>query len=54
MTTEQFVLLVEEMRQAQVDYFRTRDKDVLVKSKSLEKKVDKAITEMKSPQQNLL
>lgn len=31
------------MRQAQRDYFKTRDKDTLIRSKKLEKEVDKEI-----------
>lgn len=54
MTFEKFVLLVEQMRDAQVAYFQTRDKTVLSRSKSLERQVDKAIKESKSPQQTLL
>ena len=39
----EFVLLVKRMRECQKEYFRTRDKDVLQESKSLEKKVDSCI-----------
>lgn len=49
-----FIKTVEEMRTAQVDYFRTKDKDVLSQSKSLEKRVDKLIAVFKSLQQKLL
>jgi len=54
MTYEKFILLVEQMRDAQVKYFQTRDKTVLARSKSLERQVDKAIEELKSLQQKLL
>ena len=40
---EEFVRLVEEMRQTQKLYFRTRDANVLNKSRELERKVDAAI-----------
>ena len=43
MTT--FMQLVADMRSAQKEYFRTRDANVLLKSKDLEAKVDKAIKE---------
>lgn len=36
----EFIELVREMRNAQKEYFRTRDKNVLLKSKELERKVD--------------
>lgn len=37
---KKFELLVKEMRETQKEYFRTLDKDVLKKSKALEKQVD--------------
>jgi hypothetical protein len=36
----EFEKLVYEMRSAQINYFRTRGKDVLQQSKQLEKRVD--------------
>ena len=45
----EFVALVREMRQAQKEYFKTRDRDVLNRSKSLERQVDKAIEAMNAP-----
>ena len=45
MTTTEFQTLVKEMRQAQIDYFRTRDKDCLNAARRLEKRVDKALEE---------
>lgn len=39
----EFMQLVREMRKAQKEYFKTRDKDVLAKSKQLEKRVDNEI-----------
>lgn len=38
-----FVDLVEKLREAQKDYFRTRDARALSTAMSLEKQVDKAI-----------
>jgi hypothetical protein len=35
--------LVRSMRQAQKDYFLTRDREDLIRSKQLEKKVDEAM-----------
>lgn len=40
MTPSQFVQLVNDMRAAQQEYFRTRTKDALIKSKNLERQVD--------------
>ena len=39
-----FVSLVRKMREAQREYFRTRSKDSLMKSKTLEKQVDEALS----------
>lgn len=39
----EFMQLVREMRKAQKEYFNTRDRDVLAKSKQLEKRVDDEI-----------
>lgn len=59
----EFEILVKEMRDTQKEYFRTRDKATLAKSKALEKKVDDhflsvvpAMTGLKSPEfkQNVL
>ena len=46
-----FLEVVSQMRSAQKKYFRTRDKDVLIKSKQLESQVDKFINDFNS--QNL-
>lgn len=43
MNARDFFDLVSDMRQAQKEYFKTRDKEVLVKSKELEKRVDDEI-----------
>lgn len=40
MDYDSFKDLVRRMREAQKEYFRTRDKDVLRKSKDLERQVD--------------
>lgn len=41
-----FALKVIEMRRQQREYFRTRDRDVLMVSKRLEKEVDAIIAKM--------
>lgn len=49
MNAREFFDKVSAMRQAQRDYFKTRDKEVLIKSKQLEKEVDdeiKRVTEI--------
>lgn len=43
MTPKDFFDKVAAMRQAQRDYFKNRDKDTLIRSKMLEKEVDKEI-----------
>lgn len=47
METTKFVNLVENMRQAQKNYFKTRDKKQLTRSNILEDLVDKEIEEFK-------
>jgi len=49
----EFEKLVYEMRSAQINYFRTRDKEVLQQSKQLEKKVDEYLINKKINQQKL-
>lgn len=49
----EFEQLVYEMRSAQINYFRTRDKEVLQQSKQLEKKVDEYLINKKINQQKL-
>lgn len=44
---ESFVKKVERMRNLQKQYFRTRDKAILLESISTEREVDEAIKEMK-------
>lgn len=36
----EYILLVVEMRDKQKEYFRTRDRNILIRSKELEKSVD--------------
>jgi Lar family restriction alleviation protein len=48
-----FVMLVTKMRQAQKDYFRTRDVGHLTESKSLERQVDQYIEDLNNPVQEL-
>lgn len=43
MTARSFFNLVREMREAQKSYFLTRSRDLLEKSKSLEREVDREI-----------
>lgn len=40
---------VKEMRALQKDYFRTRDKNILVLSKQKEKEIDKLIHDIENP-----
>lgn len=42
---EQFIDLVKRMRQAQKDYFRTRNRTIMQHSMGLERAVDKCIIE---------
>lgn len=48
MTTGEFADLVQEMRDAQKTYFRTRSNDALEKSKYLETKVDRLLEERRN------
>lgn len=47
MNTNEFVSLVEGMRNAQRDYFAMRSHTLLMQAKILERKVDEAIEDMK-------
>ncbi len=49
MTNEEFSALVRDMRTAQNDYFKTRSKDALNKSKRLERQVDEALHKHYNP-----
>jgi hypothetical protein len=53
MTESEFYQLVERMRQAQIEYFRTRNKEALNDSKNLERHVDGRIKEFNKKQGNL-
>lgn len=47
MKPEEFYALVANMRNAQKEYFKTRSRDLLSKSKQLEKQVDDEIKRAK-------
>jgi hypothetical protein len=49
-----FEKLVYEMRSAQINYFRTRSRDVLQLSKQFEKRVDEYLRDKIINQQTLL
>lgn len=49
----EFEKLVYEMRSAQINYFRTRSKEVLQQSKHLEKRVDEYLRDKENKQQTL-
>lgn len=51
---KEFVELVREMRNAQKEYFKTRDKNVLQRSKELERKVDSFLAQLVINQQTSL
>lgn len=53
MESNEFVKLVAQMREAQRNYFKTRDRSWLAKSKALERQVDNLIMVMNNPQQDL-
>ena len=48
----EFMQLVREMRKAQKEYFKSRDRDVLAKSKQLEKRVDDEIKKEEAVAEN--
>lgn len=48
-----FIELVREMRNAQKEYFKTRSKDSLNRSKELERKVDAELQSINNTQQSL-
>lgn len=52
MITKEFYALVERMRNAQKEYFRTRDKSALSASKQLEREVDEAIKKANEKEQS--
>jgi hypothetical protein len=49
MTIADLACLVRLMRSAQVDYFRTRSTDTLRLSKELEKRTDRAVSDILDP-----
>jgi hypothetical protein len=52
-TMKEFIELVREMRNAQKEYFKTRSKDALNRSKELERKVDNYLQSINNTQQTL-
>jgi hypothetical protein len=42
----EYAMLVKEIRDKQTEYFRTRNKEVLIQSKALEKKLDQRTKEV--------
>lgn len=54
MNDQEFIDLVYAMRQAQKDYFKTRSKQALERSKRLEAEVDQVISSRKAKQLSLL
>ena len=50
---KEFIELVREMRNTQKEYFKTRSKDVLNRSKELERKVDAELQSINNTQQTL-
>ena len=53
MTVTELARVVQEMRHAQKEYFRTRSQSALEQSKRLEKKVDRCCEIVMQEQQNL-
>lgn len=49
----EIITAVRAMREAQKEYFRTRDVNVLRRSKALEKRVDTLLAEYDNPQKDL-
>ena len=49
-----FITTVKAMREAQKEYFRTRDRQVLQMSKALEKRVDALIAEYDNKPKGLI
>lgn len=50
---DEFVKTVQEMRNYQKEYFKTRDKATLAKSKELERKVDNMLSNLAPNMPNL-
>lgn len=53
LTMKDFITTVKAMREAQKEYFRTRDRQILLKSKTLEKRVDDYIAQYNNQQKGL-
>lgn len=53
MMEQQIISAVRAMREAQKEYFSTRDVNVLRRSKALEKRVDTLLAEYDNPQKDL-
>lgn len=53
MIEQQIISAVRAMREAQKEYFSTRDVNVLRRSKALEKRVDTLLAEYDNPQKDL-
>ena len=45
----QFIQLVKAMRASQKEYFRNREKNILLQSKELERQVDKTLSSFDNP-----
>lgn len=50
---DEFVKTVQEMKNAQKEYFKTKDKAILAKSKELERKVDNMLSNLAPNMPNL-
>lgn len=53
-TLYNLVELISSMRTAQKEYFKTRNKGMLYKSKELESRVDKLVASIKAPEQKTI
>ena len=49
----EFLELVQEMRKKQTEYFRTKDSNVLLKSKDLEKQVDRMAQDLQEDRRGM-
>lgn len=49
---KEFLELVEKMRQAQKDYFKTRHHGIMIRAKKLEQEVDKQLEQLIKQSQN--
>ncbi len=53
MNAIELATLVQELRNAQKEFFRTRERDILLKAKTLEIQVDEAVEKILNPQKTL-